>query len=174
MSMGNTGRRFKCPYCESTFSFKNNLKTHAKRYHTELFENTDFSKVEFGVIDEKKQSNQVQNDKTKFQCLSCDCNYSKKDVLDNHIISCHGQKNYETNLKKLLKCPSCDYRPLRKEHLRRHIKNVHQFEKTKLLKCPSCDYKPLRREHLMCGSCHIRNVLIGDEYRNWHLYCVSR
>ena len=74
-STDGKGRRFKCPHCESTFSFKNNLKTHAKHYHTELFENTDFSKVEVGVIDEKKQSNQVQNDKTKFQCPFCDCNY---------------------------------------------------------------------------------------------------
>ena len=131
------------------------MKTHAKHYHTKLIENTDFSNLEVEVIDESKQSNQVKNDKTKFQCASCDCNYSRKDVLNKHISSCHEKVDYETNLKKLLKCPSCDYKPLRREHLRRHIKNVHQFEKTKLLKCPSCDYKPLRREHLRR---HIKNV----------------
>ena len=155
MSTGTNGESFKCPHCESAFSFKNNLKTHAKHYHTELFENTDFSKVEVGVIDEKKQSNQVPNDKTKFQCPFCDCNYSRKYVINKHIRSCHEKKDYGTNSKKLLKCPSCDYKPLRREHLRRHIKNVHQFEKTKLLKCPFCDYKPLRREHLRR---HIKNV----------------
>ena len=133
----------------------------------ELFENTDFSKVEVGVIDEKKQSNQVRNDKTKFKCPFCDCNYSRKDVLKKHIRSCHEKMDYETNLKKLLKCPSCDYKPLRREHLRRHIKNVHQFEKAKLLKCPSCDYKPLRREHLRR---HIKNVH-QSVYLNKNLFC---
>ena len=30
-------------------------------------------------------------------------------------------------------------------------------------------FKTLAQTSLMCGSCHIRSILIGVEYRNWHL-----
>ena len=123
----STEKRYKCPHCESTFSFKHNMKVHARKYHPELFENTDFSNVEVNVIlDEPNEVPIV--DKTRFQCPSCDCDYSRKALLNKHIEKHHENDPNAGTPEKRYQCPSCDYKPSRKEHLKRHIKGVHKSD----------------------------------------------
>ena len=49
---------FKCVYCESEFSFKNNLKAHIKRNHEENVENIDIEKI--SAVDKVQKSEKLQ------------------------------------------------------------------------------------------------------------------
>ena len=49
---------FKCVYCESEFSFKNNLKAHVKRNHEEKVENIDIEKI--SAVDKVQKSEKLQ------------------------------------------------------------------------------------------------------------------
>ena len=51
-------KRFRCPYCETIFTKKHNMKTHVKIKHVEKFESTDFSQIssiDTQTMSEKKE-----------------------------------------------------------------------------------------------------------------------
>ena len=126
----NKCSKFKCPHCSTTFTYKHNLKTHAKQYHKELFDYTDFSKVEGEKIEEKKESNQVQNDETRFQCPSCDCNYSRKQHLKRHMKNAHQSDDFSQIVENRggFQCHSCDSSYSTKAVLDKHFRKHHGLE----------------------------------------------
>ena len=123
-------KKFKCPHCDRTFTFKQNLKTHVKQFHRELFDYTDFSKVKVEIIEEKKESNQVQKDETRFQCPCCDHNYSRKQHLKRHMKSFHQSDDFSQIVEKRagFQCHSCESSYSTKAVLDEHLRNLHGLE----------------------------------------------
>ena len=113
---------FKCVYCESQFSFKNNLKAHMKRNHEENVENLDIEKISADAKVQLDCSSEVFNSNITIKeeldfgprdcfCALCSLQFNTKSVYDLHVELVHPDynKTISKRLKKTVpeKCPIC-------------------------------------------------------------------
>ena len=113
---------FKCIYCESEFSFKNNLKAHMKRNHEENVEKLEIEKISPDAKVQLDCSSEVLNSNITIKeelncgprdyfCALCSLQFNKKSVYDLHVKLVHPDynKTISKHRKKtvLEKCPIC-------------------------------------------------------------------
>jgi len=77
------------------------------------------------------KSTKSRKDGERFQCPSCDSNYSRKDHLNAHIKKFHNNEPAKGNGENF-QCPSCDGNYSREDNLNAHIKKSHNNAVQKL------------------------------------------
>jgi len=82
------------------------------------------------IIEEKKESNQVQKDETRFLCPSCDSDYSRKQHLKRHMKSFHQTADFSQIVENRagFQCHSCESSYSTKVVLDEHLRNHHGLE----------------------------------------------
>ena len=116
-------RGFQCPYCNSHFTQKSNLKTHVRLKHKEMFEKTDFSKISFIDSKDPKDSD-IDKSMRNFKCEICNKTFQQNWRLNRHEKQTHGLKVHEEKMP--YECPFCDVKIKLEHNLKVHIKHKHK------------------------------------------------
>ena len=154
---------FKCRLCEISYSEYNDLKRHRKTIqHT------------------RKQKLR------RFQCKTCNAQFTREDNLIRHVIASHETAehekfrcefcpstfsrvedwerhsiNFHTKDRSWVSCNICEKSYSRQDNLERHMKSVHRGDR---FKCKECRANFVRKEDLVKHQ--------KDGKHLWELYCT--
>ena len=153
----HSGRRFKCPHCESKFRWKCDFNKHIRRIHnkpdkekvcpqmTATNVNTIGSIItsQTNNLCNKISKESLEKDikatlKIPFKCsyVGCGKEFKSSSNLKQHIQYIHLKDNNE-----IMKCQykDCSYETINPDNMRKHIYNLHK-EKKFVCDYPGCSY----------------------------------
>ena len=84
-----------------------------------------------------------------FKCHDCDSEFTRKDNLNSHLKSVHGDS-------KMFKCHDCKFESARKDVLKRHIESIHNMV---TFKCHDCDSEFKRKDKLKRHIESVHNIV---------------
>lgn len=115
-------RRFRCAFCNRSFTQRGNLGRHVKTFHSSgsLLASSDVHAVEKGEdhVSDTPTVGLLLSCGKRYVCDSCGNNYKFKCSLTRHMrIECGKQPN--------MACSLCPFVTLYGNTLERHMKNIH-------------------------------------------------
>ena len=119
---------YSCEMCGKQFNYSPNLYSHIKKYHSELYNNSNQVEIipceicskpykKYELATHKRAVHELQ----KLKCYFCDKDFSYKSNLHNHIKNYHIKDDLEP---LLIKCEFC-HKSYSKIGLYVHLKNTH-------------------------------------------------
>ncbi|XP_076628953.1 uncharacterized protein LOC143345562 isoform X12 [Colletes latitarsis] len=171
-----------CPYCHNTYTSKNGMQKHFRKYHQDHYCCNDCQYIyeTQDLLDEHSRSHA----KPPFQCTSCNKKYKHTWGLKQHQIRAHstiepkavGKKdnedvkyNYECQNKdneiKTFSCEHCDNAYVRYSHLVAHERITHgiQSNRPKHFECKICN-KYFRTESNMLNHSKLHGQRYSCDY----------
>ena len=134
----STTKNFECDSCDKKFSVKAALTLHVRNVHLKhlICEFCDYST---GMEGRLREHMNIHSTNQPFTCDICSRRFKKKDYLDNHMVSLHGDE-------RKYKCEKCEKAFKHAKHLNEH-RRIHN--KDFKAKCHICDKQFIQKYNMV-------------------------